>query len=69
MKTLGTRNLRYIGSVLTDFLKKKGHDLIGLDIGYIEKCNILPVKKLKHQIKKDYFNGCKTNRLIALKKN
>ena len=53
MKTLVTGNLGYIGSVLTDYLEEKNHDVIGFDIGYFEECNILPVKKLKHQIKKD----------------
>lgn len=53
MKTLVTGNLGYIGSVLTDYLEEKNHDVIGLDIGYFEECNLLPVKKLKRQIKKD----------------
>ena len=38
MKILMTGNLGYIGSVASEFLIAKGHDLAGLDVGYYKDC-------------------------------
>ena len=49
---LVTGNLGYIGSVLTEFLKKN-FNVIGYDIGFFNDCNLVDVKPLHKQIYKD----------------
>lgn len=53
MNILVTGNLGYIGSVLIPMLQSKGHQVVGLDIGYFEDCLLSPVSKNYKQITKD----------------
>ena len=56
MKVLVTGNLGYVGTVLTESLVEKGHDVIGFDIGFFEDCLLRhpsPNHKPLIQIKKD----------------
>lgn len=50
-KILVTGSLGYIGSVLTDYLKKKNYDCIGYDIGFFEDCYLYPPPSTKTIIK------------------
>lgn len=52
-RILVTGNLGYIGSVLTEFLKKYNYEITGLDIGFFKDCLLERVKYLKKQINKD----------------
>jgi len=56
MKVLVTGNLGYIGSVLTDILKKKNHEVVGYDIGYYKNCLVAKSIKLDKQIISDLRN-------------
>jgi len=47
-----TGNLGYIGSVLTEVLKKN-YNVLGYDIGFFKDCNLIDVKPLNKQIYKD----------------
>ena len=53
MKVLVTGSKGYIGSVLTDELIKKKHEVIGLDTGYFLDCSIVKVKESYKFINKD----------------
>jgi len=53
MKVLVTGNRGYIGSVLTEVLLGRGHEVTGLDTGYYEECYLAPVAKPSKQIVKD----------------
>ncbi len=53
MKILVTGNLGYIGSVLTEVLKSKGHSVRGYDTGYYESCILFPPEEPDEQIRKD----------------
>lgn len=53
MKILVTGNLGYIGTVLSEFLINKGHEVIGYDAGFFEKTNLCECKQIHHQIYKD----------------
>ena len=44
MKILLTGHNGYIGSVMGPFLSSKGHDVVGLDVGYFSGTNFLPDK-------------------------
>lgn len=56
MNILITGNQGYIGSVLTEILKLKGHKTIGFDTGYYEGCNLCEATLPDLQIKKDVRN-------------
>ena len=45
MRILVTGNQGYIGTVLTDILKKKNYEVIGYDIGFFEQCNLNKISK------------------------
>lgn len=53
MRILVTGNQGYIGTVLTDILKKKNYEVIGYDIGFFEQCNLNKINKDFEQINKD----------------
>ena len=53
MRILVTGNQGYIGTVLTDILKKKNYEVIGYDIGFFEQCNLNKINKDFQQINKD----------------
>jgi len=53
MKVLVTGNLGYIGSVLTEELINRGHEVVGLDIGYYTDCVLYPAAPVSRQITKD----------------
>ena len=61
MNILVTGNLGYIGSVLTEILEDKGHEVTGYDAGYFKDCELYPSKLLKKQIIKDIRNIKKTD--------
>ena len=65
MKVLVTGNLGYIGSVLTQMLADDGHEVVGLDTGFFQECQLLPAPAPRTQIFKDIrdvgaadFAGC-----------
>lgn len=54
MNILVTGNLGYIGSVLTENLKKENYTVTGYDIGYFSDTNLIEIPKtIIRQIKKD----------------
>lgn len=53
MKILVTGNEGYIGSVLVPFLQKKGHEVVGYDIGYYRDCMLYDNGVTIRQITKD----------------
>lgn len=53
MKILVTGNLGYIGSILVPMLQLRGHEVVGLDIGYFDSCLLSPVKSDFKQLIKD----------------
>ena len=54
MKVLVTGHLGYIGSVLTEILADRGHEVVGLDIGYFSDCELLPAEdRVTRWIQKD----------------
>jgi nucleoside-diphosphate-sugar epimerase len=53
MKILITGNNGYIGSVLTEILVKKGHDVIGLDADFYKECSLYPPDFKMNELKKD----------------
>ncbi len=53
MKILVTGNRGYIGSVLTEMLLAKGHEVVGFDTGYYEDCYLMAGAKPTRQITKD----------------
>ena len=53
MKILVTGNHGYIGTVLTSVLRKKGYEVVGLDIDYFKDCSLEPVQDTFPQINKD----------------
>lgn len=53
MKILVTGNMGYIGSVLLEVLRARGHEVIGYDTGYYEGTELCPVAPLPRQIHKD----------------
>lgn len=53
MTILVTGNRGYIGSVLVPMLLRRGHSVIGYDIGYYDKVDLLPVPEPTRQICKD----------------
>lgn len=53
MKIFLTGNRGYIGSVLTEILQAKGHDVVGFDTGFYEENFLAPVAQPLRQIKKD----------------
>lgn len=52
-RVLITGNLGYIGSVLSNYLRYRGYNIKGLDVGYFKKCNFnyFKKKKIKQVIK------------------
>jgi len=53
MRVLVTGNLGYIGTVLTDALKKKGYEVVGLDTNYYDGFKGLSYREADSQILKD----------------
>lgn len=53
MNILVTGNLGYIGSVLIPLLQAQGHQVIGFDSGYFDRCLLSPVNQDFKQIVKD----------------
>lgn len=53
MKVLVTGNLGYIGTVLTDVLESRGHEVTGLDVGYFQDCLLEQVHGPGRQIIRD----------------
>jgi nucleoside-diphosphate-sugar epimerase len=53
MRVLVTGNRGYIGSVLTGLLAKRGHEVVGYDIGYYDGAELYPVLEPAQQIRKD----------------
>jgi nucleoside-diphosphate-sugar epimerase len=53
VKVLVTGNLGYIGTVLTDVLASRGHEVTGLDVGYFEDCLLEHVRGPNRQIIRD----------------
>ena len=53
MKILVTGNKGYIGPVLAQMLKERGHSVIGYDAGYYEGCELYESVRPTYQIKKD----------------
>lgn len=53
MKVLVTGNRGYIGSVLVPELQKRGHTVVGYDIGYYDTVALPPVPEPNKQIYKD----------------
>lgn len=41
-RVLVTGHTGYIGSVMTPMLVERGYDVVGLDVGYFERCTIVP---------------------------
>ena len=54
-KILVTGNLGYIGTVLTEELKKKFF-VVGYDSGFFKDCNLIDVEPLQNQIQ--HFSDC-----------
>lgn len=52
MKVLVTGDNGYIGTVMVDELKKKGHEVIGLDTGYFKGCELYEIEDIP-RIQKD----------------
>jgi len=53
MKVLVTGNLGYIGTVLTEVLESRGHDVTGLDIGWFRSCSLEAVRGPRRQLIRD----------------
>lgn len=53
MNILITGNKGYIGPVLADMLLRKGHNVIGLDAGYYDGCELYPYPRITRQVRKD----------------
>jgi nucleoside-diphosphate-sugar epimerase len=53
MNILLTGNRGYIGQVLTELLRRRGHTVTGYDNCYYEECFLAPPVEPDHQIKKD----------------
>jgi len=53
MRVLVTGNLGYIGTVLTDVLELRGHDVTGLDVGFFRDCLLERVQDPRRQIIRD----------------
>ncbi len=52
-KILVTGNLGYIGTVLTEILRDKGYEVIGLDIGYYQEISLTKINNPPKQIIRD----------------
>ncbi len=59
MKVLLTGNRGYIGSVLTEELARRGHEVVGYDIGYYDDCFFGEPARVARQIKKDVRDAAK----------
>ena len=59
MKILVTGNRGYIGSVLTAMLIDRGYDVVGLDAGYYDGCELAPLPALAKQIVRDARDATK----------
>src|SRR5579859_1602689 len=55
-KVLVTGNNGYVGSVLSQLLIENEYNVVGLDTGYYEKCELFPSNIKIKQIKKDIRN-------------
>ena len=53
MKILVTGSQGYVGTVLTEYLRNSGHEIIGTDIGYFSDCNLVRVHNEVKTIIKD----------------
>jgi nucleoside-diphosphate-sugar epimerase len=53
MRVLLTGSNGYIGSVMAPILRKAGHDVVGLDIGYFADCHFFPDAESDKFIRKD----------------
>ena len=53
MRILVTGNLGYIGTVLTEMLREKSYEVVGLDIDYYKGCELIPYNQVFFQINKD----------------
>jgi len=53
MKILVTGDRGYIGSVLTQMLEEKSHEVVGYDIDYYQGTDLYPTKRAYKQITKD----------------
>ncbi|MDB9934036.1 NAD(P)-dependent oxidoreductase [Candidatus Thioglobus sp.] len=61
MNILVTGNLGYIGTVLVPLLQAQGHQVIGLDGGYFDECQLSPVSHDFKQITKDIRDVVKSD--------
>jgi len=53
VKILMTGHLGYIGSVMSPYLRSQGHEIVGLDTGYFEECNLGDPGAIASSIRKD----------------
>ena len=53
MRILLTGHLGYIGSVMSPYLCSQGHEIVGLDTGYFEECNLGDPGAIASSIRKD----------------
>src|SRR6185312_8858358 len=53
MRVLVTGSLGYIGAVLVPMLRDEGHDVVGLDVGWYEGCDLGPVPELEPTLRRD----------------
>jgi nucleoside-diphosphate-sugar epimerase len=53
MKILVTGSQGYIGTVLTEYLKQNGHEIIGTDVGYFSNCTLVELQNEVQTIIKD----------------
>jgi len=56
VKVLVTGNLGYIGTVLTEVLESRGHEVTGLDVGYFSDCLLEQVRGPRLQLIRDVRN-------------
>ena len=53
MRVLVTGHQGYVGVVMTKVLKEAGHDVVGLDTGYFEGCDLFPPEDKVPTIERD----------------
>lgn len=55
-RVLLTGHQGYIGAVMGPFLESKGYDVVGLDTGYFDECNLMPDTYTFPTIRRDIRN-------------
>lgn len=53
MRVLVTGSLGYIGAVLVPVLRDRGHDVVGLDVGWYDGCDLGPAPELEPTLRRD----------------